>query len=353
MSVRETIFTRDGRLGRVLLNRPKVLNALSPTQYDELGDTLAHWQGDDSVAAVLVEGEGERAFCAGGDIRATYDAWKRGDHAFNRAVFRAEYRLDRRIHHYSKPYVAILDGIVMGGGAGISVNGTWRVATERTLFAMPETGIGFFPDVGATHFLNRCPGRVGLYLGLTGARIGPAEALWAGIATHFVPVAELDALRSELARAAGAADVPAAVAESLRAAHRDPGPGLLAERSATIDACFGAGRRVADIHAALSANSWGAKVAEEMSAKAPFSLVVAHRQLTGGAGMAFDEAIRREYRLACRFLAGHDLFEGIRAQVVDRDRSPRWRPESLAEVDGMAVDACFAPLPAEDELDFA
>jgi enoyl-CoA hydratase len=352
VSGQETIFGKDGRCGRILLNRPKVLNALSPTQFGTLDAQLAAWQRDDGVAAVVIEGEGERAFSAGGDIRATYDAWKRGDHAGNRGLFRAEYRLDRRIHYYPKPYVAILDGIVMGGGAGVSINGGFRVATERTQFAMPETGIGFFPDVGATHFLNRCPGRIGLYLGLTGARIGPADALWAGIATHFVPVAGLDALRAGLAEAAGAADAAGAVAEVLAAAHRDPGPGLLAEHRVAIDTCFGAGRRVADIRTALSADPWGASVAEDLTAKAPFALAVAHRQLTGGQGMAFDEAIRREFRLACRFIAGHDFFEGIRAQVVDKDRSPRWDPETLAEVDALAVDACFAPLPAGEELEF-
>jgi enoyl-CoA hydratase len=346
----ETIFIiEDGGLGKITLNRPRVLNALSNEQYPLLAEVLTGWAADRRVGKVLIEGAGERAFSAGGDIRVAFDAWKRGDHAFNRALFRDEYRLDRLIAHYPKPYVAILDGIVMGGGAGVSVNGGFRVATERTLFAMPETGIGFFPDVGATHFLNRCPGNVGLYLGLSGARLGPADTLWAGLATHFVPFGQLDALRGALGAAAGSANAVAAV---LARFHQDPGPAPLAAHAEALDRCFGRDG-VAGIVAALQAegSAWAKETAEAMAARSPFSLAVTFRQLTGGRGLGFDDAIRREFRLACRFLAGDDFFEGIRAQVVDKDRRPSWRPESLAEVDERAVAAYFAPL--AEELTFS
>lgn len=350
MSDTETIIAIDGGLGGILLNRPKVLNALSAAQYHTLTDCLSRWEGDDRVTLVLVEGAGERAFCAGGDIRMVFDAHGRGDHAFNRAIFRAEYRLNRRIHHYPKPYVALLDGIVMGGGAGISVNGRWRVATERTQFAMPETGIGFFPDVGATHFLGRCPGRVGLYLGLSGARLGPADSLWAGIATHFVPADQLEALRAALRAAAAAADPAAAADAVLRRFHRDPGPGPLGKRHEAIDRCFG-GDSLDDILAALRAEKtdWAWDTVDALAARSPTSLAVTFRQLSEGRELAFDDAIRREFRLACRFLAGRDLYEGIRAQVVDKDRRPLWSPASLAELDEIIVAGYFDSL-GGDEL---
>lgn len=350
MSEAETIFTQGGRVGHIRLNRPKVLNALSARQYHDLTERLSAWEGDERIKLVLLEGEGERAFCAGGDIRMVWDARARGDHAFNRDIFRTEYRLNRRIHAYPKPYVSILDGIVMGGGAGLSINGRWRVATERTQFAMPETGIGFFPDVGATHFLGRCPGHVGLYLGLTGARLGPADCLWAGIATHFVPADRLGDLRAVLALAALSGDPAAAVEESLGRWHRDPGTGPLAAHHDEVERCF-AHRRLDDTLAELRAgkNRWAWDTVEALSMRSPFSLAVTHRQLTEGRDLDFDQAIRREFRLACRFLAGHDFYEGIRAQVIDKDRSPSWTPTSLAEVDAAAVAGYFSDL-GGDEL---
>lgn len=349
----ETLFRRDGRLGHIVLNRPQVLNALSPAQYLDLDERLYAWAGDPGVGLVLIEGAGGRAFSAGGDIRAVHEAWRRGDHEFNRALFRREYELDRRIHHFAKPYVSILDGIVMGGGAGISVNGRFRVATERMQFAMPEAAIGFFPDVGATHFLNRCPGRLGLHLGLTGARLGATDALWAGIATHYVPAAACDDLCTQLTRAAGSAEPLAAACSVLDAAHRDPGPAPMAAVAAEIDRAYGA-ERVPDIVDALAAapGAWAAEARDALAARSPFSLAVIHRQLTAGRTLGFDDAIQREYRLACSFLAGHDLYEGIRALVVDKDRQPRWRPASLAEVDPAAVEAAFEPS-GGDRLQFS
>lgn len=351
VSEAETLVEAADGLGRIVLNRPKVLNAISPAQFAELDVTLARWAEDDAVKVVTIEGAGERAFCAGGDIRAVYVGWKRGEHAANRDIFRREYRLDRRIAHYGKPYVALIDGIVMGGGAGVSVNGRFRVATERTQFAMPETGIGFFPDVGATHFLGRCPGRINLYLGLTGTRLGPADALWAGLATHFVPSTDLAALRVALAAAASSADPAGAVPDVLARFHRDPGPAPLAERAAAIDRCFAA-PSVRDIVSELVADggAWAWDAMEAIADKSPTSLAVTLVQLREGQGLAFDDAIRREYRLACRFLAARDLYEGIRALVVDKDRAPRWGPETLAEVDEATVAEYFSPRPGDEDL---
>ena len=345
----ETLIDVVAGLGRIVLNRPRVLNALSASQYDDLTRSLTQWEADPAVTVVLLEGAGERAFCAGGDIRMVWDAAQRDDHAFNRAIFRTEYRLNRRIQRYPKPYVSILDGIVMGGGAGISVNGRYRIATEATRFAMPETGIGFFPDVGATQFLGRCPGHLGVYLGLTGAQIGAADALGAGIATHFVRREDLDGLRQDIARSARSADPRGALAEILAHWHRDPGQGPLSQHGEAIERCF-APARVADVVDALRRedSQWAWDTLWDMSARSPFSLMVANRQLRGGREMSFDEAIAREFRLACRFIHGHDFLEGIRAQVVDKDRRPNWSPANLSEVDELAVDACFAPLGDEE-----
>lgn len=352
MSEAETIHQVEGGQGTILLNRPHVLNALSPSQLAGLGRLLLDWRDDPEVGVVVIEGAGERAFCAGGDIRAVWDNRLAGRHDANRAIFRDEYRLDRLIHHYPKPFVALLDGIVMGGGAGVSINGRWRVATERTLFAMPETAIGFFPDVGATHFLSRCPGRVGLYLGLTGTRLRAADCLWAGLATHFVPTTGLPALKAELAAAAASADPGGAVEAVLARHHRDPGEAPLARRAPAIDRLFSA-PTLREVISALVAEGeeWTWDALEPIGDNSPTSLAVTFRQLSEGRELAFDDAIRHEYRLACRFLDGHDFAEGIRALVVDKDKAPRWEPPSLADIPDAELDRLFAPLD-DGELEF-
>jgi enoyl-CoA hydratase len=346
----ETVITGADRLGQIVLNRPKVLNALSAAQYHDITRCLSHWEDDPAIAVVVIEGEGERAFCAGGDIRMVWDAARRGDHGFNLDVFRTEYRLNRRIHHYPKPYISLLDGICMGGGAGLSINGRWRVATERTRFAMPETGIGFFPDVGATYFLNRCPGYVGLYLGLTGKQLGPADCLWAGIATHFVPSEMQADLRRALGEAALSSDPDSAVEDTLARFHRPTGDGPLLRHIEALEHCF-ASAELCEVVEALRRNGsqWAWDTLWDLSGRAPVSLAVTNRQLREGRGLNFDEAIRREFRLAWHFLRGHDFLEGIRAQVVDKDRRPNWTPSSLAEVDDLVVVAYFQPL-GDDEL---
>lgn len=351
MTEAETLFTERGGMGHIVLNRPHVLNALAPAQFIELNRRLAAWERDDSIRMVLIEGAGERAFSAGGDIRAAWDARVRGDDGFTRAIFREEYRMDRRIHHYGKPYVALMDGIVMGGGAGASVNGRFRIATERTLFAMPETAIGFFPDVGATHFLSRCPGRIGLYLGMTGTRLGPADALWAGIATHYVPAAELGALKEALAGAAGAGDPLAAIEDVLATSHRDPGPAPLAERAGAVERCFAAGTP-AEVAALLGEErgTWAAQALASFAANSPTAIAVSFRQLVAGKTLCFDDAIRQEFRLACSFVAGDEFYEGIRALVIDKDRAPRWQPASFADIEPSVLDRLFAGV--GDELGF-
>ena len=353
----DILFGREGGVGTVLLNRPQALNAFTLGMYRRFDPMLREFARDPAVRAVLVEGAGERAFCAGGDVRAVYEAGRgiSGERDFTAVFFSEEYRILRRIHHYPKPYVAIIDGITMGGGAGVSVNGAFRVATGRTMFAMPETGIGLFPDVGATRFLNLCPGRIGRYLGLTGARIGAADALYCGLATHFVPserVAELKAALFAIAWRPG--EERAQVAAMLARFAADPGPPPLAQRRPVIDRCF-AGDSIEALLAALRDEraeiEWAAETSATLLSKSPISLRITLRQLVLGQGFDLEQALTLEYRLTQHVMAAHDFYEGVRAALIDKDQKPRWRPSSLAEIDAAAVEAYFASL-GDRELSF-
>jgi enoyl-CoA hydratase len=345
----EIQFARRGGLVVVTLNRPRALNALTLGMCRALDEGLRAWQADPEVGAVLIKGAGERAFCAGGDIR-----WLHGvlttqgvDEALG--FYALEYPMNARLHHFGKPWIALLDGIVMGGGVGVSVHGSHRIVTERTMFAMPETGIGLFPDVGATYVLPRLPGALGRYLGLTGARLGAADCLHAGIGTSHVAADRLGALEDALAAADLRGDAQARVDAVLARFASDPGLAPIVGQRVRIDRCFGAeslaaiGARLAD-----ETSDWGAAQCEELAAKSPTSLAVTFRQLCQGATLDFNSAMRLEYRLVHRFMAGHDFREGVRALLVDKDRHPKWRPERLSDVTESMVDGYFAPLPAGD-----
>ncbi len=345
----EIRFERRGGLVVVTLNRPHALNALSLPMCRALDAGLIAWRADPDVRAVLIKGTGARAFCAGGDIRALHDILTREGVAAAARFYALEYPMNSRLHHFPKPYIALLDGIVMGGGVGVSVHGSHRVVTERTAFAMPETAIGFFPDVGATYVLPRLPGSLGLHLGLSGARLGAADCLYAGIGTHHVATDRLEALEQALAEADLAGDAFAAVDRVLACFRADPGPGELPDLRARIDRCYGR-PSLAGVLEALAGepSGWGAAELEQIRSKSPTSLAVTFRQLGSGATLDFDAAMRLEYRLVHRFLAGHDFREGVRARIVDKDNRPRWRPERVAEVTEAAVDAYFAPLSEGD-----
>jgi enoyl-CoA hydratase len=351
----EILLGRKGGLAILTINRPQALNALTLDSYRQIDPALRDWAADPSVHAVVVRGAGDRAFCAGGDVRAVYEAGRgiTGDPDLPAIFFREEYELIRRIHHFPKPYIAIIDRITMGGGAGISVNGAYRIATERTLLAMPETGIGLFPDVGATRFLNRCPGHVGRYLGLTGARVNAADALYCGFATHALKRDSVEALLDELSHE------PISVEDCLRRFAVDPGPPPLAALRPAIDRCF-ARDSVEAIRDALGAESagggadagWATETRASLLTKSPTSLKITLRQLTIGQDYDLDAALALEYRLTQHFMEGHDFYEGVRAMLIDRDRKPQWRPATLAEVTDSMVDAYFAPIGAR-ELRFA
>jgi enoyl-CoA hydratase len=351
----EILLERQGGLGIVTLNRPKALNTLTLGMYRVFDPQLVAWGGDAEVAAVLVRGAGERAFCAGGDVRAIYDARHapagRGDYKAD--FFREEYCLIQRVHRLTKPYIALADGIAMGGGAGVSINGSHRIATERTVFAMPEVHIGLFPDVGASRFLNLCPGRIGLYLALTGTRLRAADALYCGFATHYVPHERLGDLTAALVALdwrRGAAHRQ--VDEVLARFAGNPGPATLPRLRPAIDRAFTADS-VEGILSALRQESsdWAKAALEAMSRASPTSLKITFRQLALGHGMEIEEALALEYRMTQHVMAGHDFFEGIRALLVDKDQQPHWRPATLAEVSEATVEGYFANL-SERELRF-
>jgi enoyl-CoA hydratase len=338
----EILFEHRGAIGLITLNRPKALNALTHAMCLAMKAQLDAWVKDDAVKTVVIRGNGERAFCAGGDVRALYESGK-AKTTYALDFWRDEYILDATIKHYPKPYVALIHGIDMGGGVGVSVNGSHRIAGETMTFAMPETGIGLFPDVGGSYFLPRCPGQVGMYLGLTGARLKTADALYAGIATHFVPQAKWDALIEKLAGGA-------APDEALNGLSDTVPDTYLAEHRKTIDRIF-ALDSVEAIVAALDAEGedWTGDTANTLRAKSPTSLKIAFRQIREGAKLEFDDCMKMEYRMVNRIVTGHDFYEGVRATIIDKDGAPKWSPADLAGVSDADVNAYFAPL-GEKEL---
>ena len=335
----DILFEKRGAVGLITLNRPKALNALNLAMVRAMRTQLDAWAGDPAVGCVVICGAGKRAFCAGGDIRAAAQSGREGT-SYALDFWREEYLLNAAIKHYPKPYLALMHGIAMGGGLGVSVHGTYRVADETSVFAMPETGIGFFPDVGGSYFLPRCPGEIGMYLALTGARVGPADALYAGLATHLMRAEEWPALLDRLAEGRSPAEL---LSGSTSAAP-------LAEHRAAIDRIFAA-PSVEAILAALDAETddWSRQTAATIRSKSPTSLKLAFRELREGWKLSFDDCLRMEFRLSSRILAGNDFYEGVRAALIDKDGAPRWRPATLAEVSDETLYAAFAPL-GRDEL---
>ncbi|WP_170970609.1 enoyl-CoA hydratase/isomerase family protein [Streptomyces zhaozhouensis] len=326
----EVLLTRRGRLGLVTLNRPRALNALNHAMVRGLAAALEAWADDPEVATVAITGAGERGLCAGGDIRAIHRDATSGAvdaGAASAAFWRDEYRLNALVARFPKPYVALMDGIVMGGGVGVSAHGDVRVVTERSRVAMPETGIGFTPDVGGTWLLAHAPGELGTHLALTGGEMTAGDALHCGFADHHVPASALSALLADLATTPAGSAV---------AAHATPAaPAALPEARAWIDACY-ATDDVAEIVARLRARPEEAahRAAATLETRSPTSLKV-----TLGAvrrvrrlGLSLEQALEAEYHVSRALLASPDLAEGVRAQVVDKDRSPRWRPATLGEV---------------------
>ncbi|MFD1197506.1 enoyl-CoA hydratase/isomerase family protein [Brucella gallinifaecis] len=340
----EISFERKGKAGIVRLTRVSSLNALTHKMILALDRALQAWETDENVALVILEGEG-RAFCAGGDVVAAYKSGQEGQPAFD--FFRDEYRLNARIGRFPKPYISLLNGIVMGGGAGISVHGSHRIVTENTLFAMPETGIGFFPDVGGSAFLPHLHDNFGYYLALTGNRIRWGDCLQSGIATHAVASSDLVDLRDDLI---AGTDLDAALARVQYPDFETP-----IETRKVIAESFAHATLAECIECLEKSAADGSKPASDIltviAMRSPTSVAVTFRQIADGRTLDLDACMRMEYRIASRMLAGHDFYEGVRAVLIDKDAAPKWQPASIDAVKPEMINAYFASL-GERELSF-
>ena len=339
----DILVTVENGVGLITLNRPKAINSLTHEMVIAMSKVLTDWEHDDAVRAVVVSGAGERGLCAGGDIVVIYHS-ARADGSEARQFWYDEYLLNAQIGRFSKPYIALMDGIVMGGGVGVSAHGSVRVVTETTKMAMPEVGIGLIPDVGGTLILSRAPGLLGLHAALTGANFDGADAIALGFADHFVPHDKLPAFKDAI--------VADGVDAALALYAQEPPPSQLLAQQDWIDECY-AGDTAEDIIAALRGHD--ADAAEEaanlIATRSPISVSVALLAIRRAAKLdTLEDVLRQEYRTSCGASRSHDLVEGIRAQVIDKDRNPKWSPASLAAVTPADVEAYFAP--ADRELEF-
>lgn len=331
---------RHGQAGVITLNRGRALNALDETMLVAITQHLRAWEDDPAIGCIVLRSADPRAFCAGGDIKAVRD--RRGDAGFMDRIYRIEYELDALIHHSAKPVVALVNGITMGGGCGIALHAACRIATPDLVLAMPETGIGFFPDVGGSVFLGRLPAGVGAYLGMTGARIAAGDALSLGLVDAVVPVDRRDHLLDRLA----AGEAPAKVVASL-------GDGTEAVRSLgdieRIEEFFSSDSALAILRGLEAASDpWARDTARQLRQRCPFSLEITSRLVSRGGRWTLRQALATDFRIAQRFMRRNDYFEGVRAVLIDRDQ-PAWQPQRLEDVDIAEVEACFLPL-AQTEL---
>lgn len=341
----EIIFERNGPWGIITLNRPDALNALTWPMVEAFRKQLMAWEAENAVKAVLVQGAGDRSFCAGGDIRWLHEEAKKDPQQASE-FFREEYRNNAAIYHFPKPYVALIDGIVMGGGVGVSVHGDFRVAGDKTMFAMPETGIGLFPDVGGGHFMPRLHDGLGLYYALTGARAGAADCMAAGIATHYVTSDRNSDLVAGLLAVEFSTHPHADIEAVLDDFAGDPGEAEINMRRPIVAAAFQGRESVGEIIDALRAT--GGDIADDVARTimrmSPTSLKLTLEQMRRGHELDFDDVMRMEFRMVCRVMIGKDFFEGVRAQIIDKDRKPAWSPASLQEVGEADIEAYFASL---------
>jgi enoyl-CoA hydratase len=339
----EVRFDVAGGLGRIRLDRPRALHALTAGMCRAMIERLAAWRADPAVQAIAIDHAEGRGFCAGGDVRMAAESGA-GDGVAARAFFRIEYQLNHLLFTTVKPTIAFIDGVTMGGGVGLALPCRYRVATERTLFAMPETTIGLFPDVGGGWYLSRLPGQVGKYLALTGARLDGADCLGLGLATHYLPAERIESVKAQLA------EEPAAVGAILDAASEVPPLGVISGERDHIDRLF-SGDTLEAILATLTADAseWAGRQHAILAAKSPQACKVALRLLREGARMIdFADEMRMEYGVAAHVCQRHDFIEGVRALLVDKDNAPRWNPATPEGVTDHLIDTIFAPLPADE-----
>lgn len=344
------VLTRsEGPIGHITLNRPKALHALTLEMCHAMTAALTEWAADDSIEAIIIDhAEGSRGFCAGGDIAFLRNSALNDGGVSGRSFFHDEYQLNHLLFTYPKPVVAFMDGVTMGGGVGIAMPAKFRVATENTRFAMPETGIGLFPDVGGGWYLSRLGGRMGQFLALTGARLKGEECLWAGLATHYVPSEMLDELKARIA------ERPGRISGILSEPVGTPPPARIEENALKIAKHF-ASDNLEDIIASLdegveAGDDWAQKERDTLGTKSPQTCKVALRQLADSLAFTdFADNMRMEYRIASRVLTRPDFAEGVRAVIVDKTHDPKWDPALPAEVSEELIDSIFAPLPEGEE----
>jgi enoyl-CoA hydratase len=339
----------EGPVLHITLNRPRAINALTHTMVRRIAEALTRAAADDEVTAVLITGAGERGLCAGGDIRSIYEDSRAGRRA-SVDFWRDEYRLNAQIARFPKPYLALMDGIVMGGGVGVSAHGDVRIVTERSRVAMPETAIGFVPDVGGTYLLAAAPGELGTHLALTGRTVGAADAILCGLADHFVPSHHLADLTTALSRNT----TPGEVTDTVRRYATDAPDGELAEHRAWIDDCYAADT-VEEITDRLTDSGWAAakETAAALQTASPTALKVTLSAIRRAKRLSsLEAALDQEFRVSCRAFTGADLVEGVRARIIDKDRSPRWNPADPGDVTAAEVARHFEPL-GDQELGLA
>ncbi len=334
----DVLFEEKGHAGLIILNRPKALNALTHEIVVAMHRQLERWLIEDKIRHVIIKSNSEKAFCAGGDIRQVAE---NGPEKVDESVpfFADEYRLNTYMESYPKPLIALIDGIVMGGGVGISVHGAYRVGSEKMLFAMPETAIGFFPDVGGSHFLPKMPQNTGMYCAMTGERLKQADCYWSGILTHAVRSQDMAALEEALCEAEDAEPVLARYAI-------DPGPAPLHAKAEVVEACFGADStlQVVDRLRKLLGtehNDFATAALETIAKRSPLSMEVAFQQVRRGEGLSMQECMIMEHRIVSQILLGKDFYEGVRAVIIDKDHAPQWQHSSLDEIKTVDVEAHF------------
>ena len=311
---------QSGLIAEVILNRPKVLNALSLDMCQRFGEQLNQWKTNDDIQAVIVKGRGDRGFCAGGDIRALYENRTKFPERIHQ-FFYHEYRLNTFIHHFPKPYFAFIHHITMGGGAGVSIHGSYRIATENLMFAMPETKIGFYPDIGAHYFLNQCPGYTGLYLALTGNHIDANTAYTLGLVTHIIPDDKFAMFESTLYKADTFSE------EIINPFTTNSKDAELDEHIDAIDDCFSANSLDEIFQRLNDQNDWTRDIANQLAKRCPTSLKITFESFHRAKKMSFDDIMQMNFDVTQQFLTESDFFEGVRSAIIDKDQSPKWQPE--------------------------
>lgn len=331
-----------GKAGRITLSRPQALNAMTYEMCMSIGKALDAWKNDDAVSIVVIDAEGSKSFCAGGDIADLYKTGKAGDYAYGQKFWADEYRINAKIKNYPKPYVAIMDGIVMGGGVGISAHGSHRIVTENTMFAMPECGIGLVPDVGGNYFLSRAQGSIGEYLGATGARLKASDCIYAGIADYYVPDEDLESLTQKLETIGNPSVIETFSRECI--------PGELALNQKTIDTHFSKSSAVEIINSLENdGDQWEANAAKLMRRNCPLSVACAIEIVREArSAETIEDILKLEYRYTHRAMSHGDFIEGIRAQIIDKDRKPKWNPSTLEELTQEKINSMLTSLGAEE-----